>query len=200
MRLADAAPAPIKFRPAPITLVPPPVVGHYLAGSEINATVFPSQVLSSLGTNQQPKRNGFIGTDGSWCVAEAASVVETGKFLEDTDGHSSKRSQQCADFVLRLRYLVVVKTHIFRGGEGATSDFDGTVTVVDLDTQKIVSAFPVDTHQRGGLSPTLSDKYGRQYALVLEGAGDPTVAAEALIDTELAARLPGAKVVPKGYD
>ena len=43
------------------------------------------------------------GSDGgSWCVAEAASVFETGKFLEDTDGHSSASSEQCADFILRL--------------------------------------------------------------------------------------------------
>ena len=146
VKLANAAPAQRTYQPA--TLAPPPFVGGHRAGPQINATVLPVEVAAKLGTDQQPKRQGFFDTDDSWCIAEAASVVETGKFLEDTEGHTSANSQACADFVLRLRYLLVLKTRAYQADK-VESYFIGSVTVVDLDAQKIVGAFDLETRDKG---------------------------------------------------
>jgi len=185
---------PLHVRPAPTSLTPPPVVGNQRVGDAVNATIFQSEILPSLGTGKQFKHD-FHGTDGSWCLAEAASVVESGKFIEETEGHSSANSQKCADFVLRLRYLVVVKTiHIDRG-ESVSAYFDGIASLVDLDTQKVLTSFAVNTQRRGEVSAPHLDKNGKSYAVLLKAAGDPTVPAEVIIETELEARFPGSKML-----
>lgn len=53
VKIADTAPAPKASRPPPTTLAPPLVVGRDRAGPEINATLFPSQVVNTLGSRTQ---------------------------------------------------------------------------------------------------------------------------------------------------
>ena len=138
---------------------------------------------------------------GAPCADDAAAVLERGEWARDDHYHSRDLSAQCAAYLLRLRYVVLVRATKVESAVGATgpsdhSSFEGSVTLVDLDTKKVISALPIKARSDADLSSAVHDsKNDRDYQVVNEQAENVDTLAREAITKALVDAFPGTKLV-----
>jgi hypothetical protein len=193
-----------------ITVTPAPVLGSYLEATT-NTLVLDSTTLADLGKARDCDERARTGKGkdcedvgasdhfGALCADDAAAVIERGEWGREQNYHSRELSTRCATYLLRLRYVVLVRTSKMTGanaisGVNEATSFDGSAALVDLDAKKVIGAFRVQAASDAvlGTSVLHNSERNYDYRVIKEEAKGASTLARGAIAEGLVKAFPGA--------
>jgi hypothetical protein len=195
-----------------ITVTPALMAGSYRK-EETNTLVLDSRTLADLGKardcNERARTGKGVDCDdvgasdhfGALCANDAAAVLERGEWGREEHYHSRELSTQCTTYLLRLRYVLLVRTTKWVGadlssGVSTATAVEGSAVLVDLEAKKAIGAFPVraeSTAEYGGTQHNYEKNY--DYRRMEKDARNVTRMAQETISAGLIKVFPGAKDV-----